>query len=118
MNILADFCTTLPVASFMKQVIFDGDMFGHRLVIVPWKLVGYFGVLMFGCRWLPQIIASRKAKQVKMPRIFWIMSVLGSLALLSYFVFGKNDSVGILSNLLPAFVAVYNLFLDMKQQPS
>jgi lipid-A-disaccharide synthase-like uncharacterized protein len=31
---------------------------------------------------------------------------------LSYFVFGKNDSVGIISNLFPAFIAGYNLFLD------
>ena len=36
-----------------------------------------------------------------MPRIFWIMSVLGSALLLSYFIWGKNDSVGVLSNLFP-----------------
>jgi len=42
------------------------------------------------------------------------MSVLGSISLLSYFIFGKNDSVGILSNLFPSFVACYNLYLDLK----
>jgi lipid-A-disaccharide synthase-like uncharacterized protein len=36
--------------------------------------------------------------------------------LLSYFVFGKNDSVGILSNLFPLFVALYNLYLDLKHK--
>jgi len=41
------------------------------------------------------------------------MSISGSLLLLSYFVFGKNDSVGILSNLFPAGVAAYNLYLDL-----
>ena len=35
------------------------------------------------------------------PTVFWLMSISGSLLLLSYFVFGKNDSVGILSNLFP-----------------
>jgi lipid-A-disaccharide synthase-like uncharacterized protein len=33
--------------------------------------------------------------------------------LLVYFTFGKNDSVGILSNLFPAGVAMYNLWLDI-----
>jgi lipid-A-disaccharide synthase-like uncharacterized protein len=42
------------------------------------------------------------------------MSMSGSLLLLSYFVFGKNDSVGILSNLFPLAVALYNLSLDSR----
>jgi lipid-A-disaccharide synthase-like uncharacterized protein len=41
------------------------------------------------------------------------MSLVGSVCLLAYFTFGKNDSVGILSNLFPACVAGYNLFLDI-----
>ena len=32
----------------------------------------------------------------------------------SYFIWGKNDSVGVLSNLFPAAVAVYNLVMDLK----
>jgi len=47
------------------------------------------------------------------PTVFWFMSISGSLLLLSYFIFGKNDSVGILSNLFPAGVAGYNLYLDL-----
>jgi lipid-A-disaccharide synthase-like uncharacterized protein len=102
--------------SFMHRPLWEGEWFGRAVVIVPWKIVGYFGVIMFGCRWLPQMWVSRRAKQVRMPRIFWVMSVIGSVCLLSYFVFGKNDSVGILSNLLPAFVASYNLYLDLKNR--
>ena len=48
------------------------------------------------------------------PRTFWYMSLVGSLLLLSYFIFGKNDSVGVLSNLFPASIAAYNLFLDTR----
>jgi len=94
----------------------DGSwsILGRPFELYPWKIVGYFGVGMFGLRWLPQLVASRKAKQVKMPRIFWIMSVCGSVALLGYFFYGKPDSVGVLSNAFPAFVASYNLFLDLK----
>jgi len=52
------------------------------------------------------------------PRLFWLMSISGSLLLLSYFIFGKNDSVGVLSNLFPAGVAIYNLVLDIRHRRS
>lgn len=99
---------------FMYDPFFRGKLFGYDVILYPWKLVGYFGVTMFALRWLPQMLASRKAKKVQMPRIFWIMSVLGSLCLLSYFLFGKPDSVGVLANAFPCLVACYNLFLDLK----
>ena len=99
--------------SMMNRPLLETDFFGFDWIITPWKLVGYVGVVMFGGRWLPQLLASRKAKMVKMPRVFWVMSVVGSVCLLAYFTFGKNDSVGVLSNLFPASVAIYNLLLDL-----
>jgi lipid-A-disaccharide synthase-like uncharacterized protein len=87
-------------------------MFG--ITITPWKLIGYIGVLLFAGRWFVQLAASQVSGKPVMPRLFWYMSALGSVALLCYFVFGKNDSVGILSNLFPLFVALYNLYLDAK----
>jgi lipid-A-disaccharide synthase-like uncharacterized protein len=109
-----DFSQFLAAQGFMGRPFFETEIFGKPFVLVPWKIVGYFGVLMFGLRWLPQMIATRRAKQVRMPRIFWVMSVTGSIALLAYFTFGKNDSVGVLSNLLPAFVATFNLITDLR----
>jgi len=96
----------------MDTVIFDN--FG--LVITPWKLVGYVGVLLFSGRWVVQVIYSKVYKRPVLPTMFWYMSIVGSLALLSYFTFGKNDSVGILSNLFPAFIASYNLYLDLRRR--
>jgi lipid-A-disaccharide synthase-like uncharacterized protein len=96
----------------MDTVIFDN--FG--LVVTPWKLVGYFGVLLFSGRWVVQVVYSKVYKRPVLPTLFWYMSIIGSLALLSYFTFGKNDSVGILSNLFPAFVASYNLYLDLRRR--
>ncbi len=83
------------------------------LSVTAWKLIGYTGVLLFGGRWFVQLIASHMKKKPTFPRAFWYMSLSGSLCLLSYFIFGKNDSVGILSNLFPACVSSYNLFLDI-----
>ncbi len=96
----------------MNEVI--GTVFG--VVLTPWKLVGYVGVLLFAGRWVFQLAATRKVGKPTMPRIFWTMSVAGSGLLLSYFIFGKNDSVGVLSNLFPMGVALYNLMLDIRHR--
>jgi lipid-A-disaccharide synthase-like uncharacterized protein len=86
------------------------------VTITPWKLVGYTGVFLFAGRWFVQLWASRRARKPTMPGLFWYMSAVGSVLLLAYFVFGKNDSVGILSNLFPLFVALYNLYLHVQHK--
>ena len=82
----------------------------------PWKLIVLTGALMFGSRWVVQFIASKRARKPVIPRLFWYMSILGSLMTLAYFVFGKNDAVGILQNLFPAFTAAYSLYLDIRHR--
>lgn len=83
----------------------------------PWKLIGLTGALMFGCRWVVQFIASKRAGKPVIPRLFWYMSIVGSLMTLSYFMFSqKQDSVGILQNLFPAFTACYSLYLDIRHR--
>ncbi|MHB1589398.1 MAG: lipid-A-disaccharide synthase N-terminal domain-containing protein, partial [Metallibacterium scheffleri] len=57
---------------------------------------------------------TRKHRRVHMPLAFWWMSIIGSLMALSYFVFGKNDSVGVLQNAFPALVATYNLLVEYR----
>jgi len=86
------------------------------VVLTPWKCIGYVGTALFAGRWFVQWHVSRKAKRVVMPPLFWYMSVSGSVLLLLYFVFGKNDSVGVMSNLFPAFVSCYNLWLDVSRR--
>ena len=86
--------------------------------VTPWKLVGYAGTLMFTSRWFVQLYYTRKYKRVVMPLAFWWLSVLGSGLLLAYFVVGKNDSVGILSNFFPVFVSVYNLYVHLRSRKS
>jgi lipid-A-disaccharide synthase-like uncharacterized protein len=83
--------------------------------VTLWKLIGYSGALLFSARWFVQLHASRRAGRPATPRMFWYMSVVGSLTTLSYFVFSpKSDSVGVIANLFPAFIATYNLYLDIR----
>ena len=85
------------------------------LHLTPWKLIGLAGAAMFGLRWLVQLIASHRARRPVIPRLFWYMSLCGSLMALSYFLFSaKQDAVGVLQNLLPAFTAAYSLMLDIR----
>ena len=89
-------------------------VFGVKVTV--WKLIGYTGVLLFAGRWFVQLAASKAMGKPVMPTLFWYMSASGSVLLLAYFIFGKNDSVGVMSNLFPLFVALYNLYLDQKSK--
>jgi lipid-A-disaccharide synthase-like uncharacterized protein len=85
--------------------------------VTPWKVIGYTGALMFGGRWLVQFIASKRKGRPVIPRMFWYMSIVGSIMTLSYFLFSaKQDSVGVLQNLFPTFTAVYSLYLDIRHR--
>jgi len=98
--------------SVMDQEIISLGWTG--LHITPWKLIGLTGATLFGGRWLIQFVASRRAQRPVIPRLFWYMSLCGSLMALSYFLFSsKQDAVGVLQNLLPAFTAAYSLYLDV-----
>ena len=102
------------------------DFFQHQLThilqamqqfhLTPWKMVGYVGVFMFTSRWFVQLYYTRKHKRVVMPLSFWWLSVCGSVLLLAYFIAGKNDSVGILSNFFPVFVSAYNLVVHLRER--
>jgi lipid-A-disaccharide synthase-like uncharacterized protein len=96
----------------MNDVLLDA----YGVVITPWKLIGYLGVGLFAGRWFVQLHYSRKLRRPVVPTVFWVMSISGSVLLLAYFTFGKNDSVGILSNLFPVGIAGYNLYLDVRHR--
>jgi len=97
----------------MNETLYTLTFFGTPVIITAWKLIGYIGVLCFGSRWLFQLAASHRSRKPTFPLLFWLLSLSGSILLLAYFIFGKNDSVGILANLMPAGVAGYNLFLHL-----
>ncbi len=79
------------------------------LTIYPWKIVGWLGAGIFGARFLIQWIASERAKKSVIPVGFWECSALGSILVLSYFIY-KRDSVGVLQNLLPLPIYLRNLY--------
>ncbi len=88
------------------------------LVITGWKIIGWTGALLFAARWFVQAWASRQRGESVMPLAFWLMSVGGSALTLLYFTVGKNDSVGIIQNLSPFLLSLYNVWLMTNRKPA
>ena len=83
----------------------------ERFELNVWKVIGLMGAALFGCRWLVQAAASRRAGRSVVPPVFWLISIAGSLMQLLYFTFYRVDSVGIINTLPPFLVSAYNAWL-------
>ncbi len=100
--------------SWLDKVVLP-SLQDYGLTITFWKLFAYLGTFLFAGRWIVQAYASRKAGRPVTTAWFWILSLVGSAFCLSYWIFGpKHDSVGVLQNLFPTFVAAYNLYLEIR----
>jgi lipid-A-disaccharide synthase-like uncharacterized protein len=84
--------------------------------LTTWKLIGLTGALCFTMRWFVQAWYRQRTKSAVIPSAFWWISLVGAGLTLTYFIWGKNDSVGILQNLFPMSVAAYNIFLDFRHK--
>jgi lipid-A-disaccharide synthase-like uncharacterized protein len=82
--------------------------------ITGWHIVGFLGTLLFSARWVVQVLSSHKAGKPVVTRGFWYMSISGNTLILAYFIFGKPDLVGVVSNLFPMAIALYNLYLAFR----
>jgi lipid-A-disaccharide synthase-like uncharacterized protein len=106
------------IESFYEIPLTTLDLFFFEIYVDSGKIIGFLGMLMFTGRWFVQVIVSRKYRRPVVPRLFWYMSLVGSCLLLSYFIFGKTDAIGVMSNLFPMCVAAYNLYLDLTHKPT
>ncbi len=85
----------------------------HRL----WAMVGFFGSLIWMSRFVVQWWISERAGKVIMPPAFWIMSIVGSLLLLTYSIFRK-DPVFIAGQSIGYIVYTRNLLLIYRASKS
>jgi lipid-A-disaccharide synthase-like uncharacterized protein len=85
------------------------------IVVTPWKIVGWTGSAVFSVRFFLQWIASERAKKSIIPVGFWECSLLGSVLALSYFLFYRRDSVGVIMTLMPLPLYVRNLYLKWRE---
>jgi lipid-A-disaccharide synthase-like uncharacterized protein len=85
------------------------------IVVTPWKIVGLTGSAVFSIRFFLQWIASERAKKSIIPIGFWECSLLGSVLALSYFIFYRHDSVGVIMTLAPLPLYIRNLYLKWRE---
>lgn len=72
-------------------------------------VIGFIGQLFFSARFLVQWIATEKAKKSTIPFSFWIFSLLGSIALLTYAIYRK-DPIFILGQLPNILIYSRNIY--------
>ena len=95
-----------------------GQLIGLGSGYIALLVFGLLGAALFGCRWLVQAAASRRAGRSVVPPVFWVISITGSLMQLLYFTFYRVDSVGIINTLPPFLVSGYNCWLVFGKRPS
>jgi lipid-A-disaccharide synthase-like uncharacterized protein len=87
-------------------------------VVLFWLTVGFVGQLLFTGRFVVQYIASERKKKSVVPPVFWWFSLIGSLILLSYFLW-RRDPIGLLGQAFGSFIYLRNiLWIRNESRPS
>jgi len=81
---------------------------GGSNAVIFWLLLGLVGQLLFTGRMIVQWIASERKGTSIVPPMFWWMSLVGSLLLLSYFLW-RRDPIGLLGQAFGSFVYLRNI---------
>ena len=77
-------------------------------------LIGFLGQGLFASRFIVQWIYSEKKGESAIPIIFWYLSIVGGIGLLTYAIFRK-DPVIISGQLFGIFIYLRNLILIYKK---
>ena len=89
------------------------------MILTPqiWLVIGFIGQSIFASRFLIQWIVSERASKSIIPNIFWWISILGSITLLSYAIH-KEDPVFIVGQSCGFLIYARNLYLIKKNKMS
>ena len=77
--------------------------------------IGFLGQGVFASRFIFQWIYSEKKGESAIPVIFWYLSIIGGIGLLTYAVF-RADPVIIVGQLFGIFIYLRNLFLIYRKK--
>lgn len=87
------------------------DRFLHNDDVPLWLLLfGSAGQLLFTFRFIYQWLYSRRAGQSELPPTFWLISLLGSLSIISYGII-RLDPVLIVGQIFGVFAYIRNLYI-------
>ena len=78
-------------------------------------IIGFLGQGVFASRFIVQWIYSEKKGESSIPIVFWYLSILGGLGLLTYAIF-RQDPVIIIGQSFGILIYIRNLFLIYKKK--
>lgn len=78
-----------------------------------WLVIGFAGQIAFGSRFVVQWIASERRHRSVVPTAFWVLSLVGSVLLLTYAI-SRADPVFILGQSTGFLIYTRNLVLLRK----
>lgn len=107
-----------PVVVLLFILLNDDDVavrFLHNADIPLWLLVwGSVGQVVFTMRFVYQWLYSRRAGESRLPAGFWLMSLIGSLAIVSYGIV-RRDFVLVVGQSFGVVAYIRNLMLMKKE---
>lgn len=103
--------------SFNNHVYDIGKLFFNENIPLWLLLLGSVAQVIFTFRFVYQLIYSERQKKSVLPMGFWILSLIGSLLILTYAILRK-DPVLFIGHLFGSFIYSRNIILSRKKYAS
>jgi lipid-A-disaccharide synthase-like uncharacterized protein len=118
LNILIRFLfITFPayiVLYYYNNNVIDLDILIRETDIPKWLFVlGIISQLIFTLRFIYQWIYSENKKESTLPLGFWVLSISGSILILSYAIF-RSDPVLFIGHIIGTFIYSRNIYIYLK----
>lgn len=109
------FMPLLIVIFYYNNNVIDVELLFKNEAIPFWLLMlGIVSQIVFTLRFVYQWIYSERRKESALPLGFWILSLVGSILILTYAIF-REDPVLFVGHILGTVIYIRNLFLIKKQ---
>ena len=99
----------------MEYILNIVGLYGLSFNEFLWVFFGTIGQLIFFSRWIIQWIYSERKGESYIPIIFWYLSIIGGIGLLTYAIFRK-DPVIISGQSVGIFIYLRNLILIYRKK--
>lgn len=80
-----------------------------------WLIIGFLGQALFSMRFLVQWLASERQRRSVVPPVFWVFSLFGGSALLSYAIY-RQDPVFIVGQAGGLLIYSRNLYFIYRER--
>nr|MDK2851213.1 hypothetical protein [Candidatus Cloacimonadota bacterium] len=92
-----------------------GDIICHPNISTSWLMLGLSGTVLFNFRFVYQVIYSVKRNESILPMGFWVISMIGTILLITYAIY-RRDPVILLGQSLGLFIYVRNAMLILRSK--